>query len=279
MPTEKSSQETKASYQEGKKAQYERAYLDEEKKWIKLGADGVLYYDLKGLIHMAICPLYALANEDRSFVLHGPGYGFSEGSPQSFSLFYQRPPSEAEQVVWLNTRSLRPFDSDLLAQYVRPSSLVRSLVSSFVSGIMMHGATPKRYRPIIHEFAEAEAAGVKNASPALKRVEATAMSKVIQVCLDGMERRRAAGLEWTLSHVDEPVPFALAFSVTYDSGPGTHLAGVTTLGLSRSQLLSVLDSVRPLSLEDEAVLRRTEEGLNQAERRIYEEVARHFETD
>lgn len=279
MTTEKSFRETKESYQEGKKASYERDYLDEEKKWIKLGTDGVLYYDLKGLIPLTVCPLYALADEDRSFALHRPSYGFSEGSPQAFGLLYQRPPSEAEQVILVTTRSLRSFDSHLLAEYVRPSSLVHRLVSSFVIGIRMFNAIPERCWPIIHEFAEAKPAREQNGGPMDKSVEDTVMSKVIQVCLDRMERHKAAGLEWTFAHVDEPIPFALAFSVTYDSGSGTHMASVTTLGLSRSEFLTVLDSVRPLRLENEALLRRTEEGLNQAERRIYEEVAQDFEPD
>jgi len=272
--------ETIESWRESKRERYERGYLPEEKRWIKLGADGVLYYDLRSLLSIAACPLYALSNENLAFALHRPYYGLSEGSPQFFSLFYECPPSETEQVVWVNTRRVHFFDSHELAEYMGPSfiRLVYDLVGSFVNGMSMFNATPKRYWPIVHEFAEAESVGARNGIPMLKSVEETTFAKAVRVCLDRMERQWAAGLEWSFFQVEEPMPFALAFSVIDHPGPKAHFVAVSILGMSCSEFMAVLDSVRPLSLEDEAVLRRTEEGFNQAQRRIYEEVVQDFET-
>ncbi len=78
--------ETIESWRETRKAQYERGYLPEEKRWVKLGADGVLCYDLRSLLSIAACPLYALSNENLASPYTDPTTDCQRVAP-SFSVY------------------------------------------------------------------------------------------------------------------------------------------------------------------------------------------------
>jgi hypothetical protein len=131
----------------------------------------------------------------------------------------------------------------------------------------MFNSVPDRYRSVIHGFSEAKSKGRSQDSALFENVNDTVLWKVIRIGLDRLEQRRTAGLDWSFFCTDQPIDFALAFSLANTPGTGAYTVGLTTMGLSRSEFLPVLEAVCPLHLADETVLQNTEDGINQAVRR------------
>lgn len=262
------------AWRERQIAFYKENYLPEEKKWIRLGADGALYYDVKSLLALAIAPLYVLSNEDASFDLHPPHYGFSEGSPQTFTVIYERYHLETTQIVRVFTRDLHIFDDHELKELVGPplsEFLISQLISSFAGAIRSCTTVPEPYWSIIQEFSKAQTTRTTSHTASwLASVQETTIGRIALTHLNKMERHRGSGLDWSFFHVDKPFSASLAFSALTASGSVPHMITVSTFGLSRLETLTILDKIRLLGGDDDDLIRRTESGWNKAERRVGE---------
>lgn len=247
---------------------YKRTYLDIERRWIKLGADGRLNYQIRNLIPLMAGPLWVLDCGERPFSMRRPSYTLEDGRVQDFGLLYYRPTRQPTKTIWVNSRSI-----DLTNDYHREVTFGTSYVFAYEAANhfgLECGLLPKlsqEFRQRLNEFCEARADGLVKGKSVILSTQHTAIARAIQGNISSLDDVDYGSIHWSFFHTNTPFPLALAFSVNYESEEIAYASVVCSVGMSKLSFLANLRLVRPLTVKDKLLIATIEKGLNRAERR------------